>query len=74
MQPLIVNLAPTGMVPTRRDSPHVPLSVAGIAADCRIIFHLPHQSLENFTPWPSSTARMLVTSSSRPTISTAIHG
>lgn len=34
MQPLIVNLAPTGMVPTRRDSPHVPLSIAGIAADC----------------------------------------
>lgn len=34
MDPLIINLAPTGMVPTRAHSPHVPLSVAEIAADC----------------------------------------
>ena len=32
--PLIVNLAPTGMVPTRDMSRHVPLSAAEIAADC----------------------------------------
>jgi uncharacterized protein (DUF849 family) len=31
--PLIVNLAPTGMVPTRADTPHVPLTPAEIASD-----------------------------------------
>lgn len=31
--PLIVNLAPTGMVPTRADTPHVPLTTAEILAD-----------------------------------------
>ncbi len=30
---LIINLAPTGMVPNRQQSPHVPLSPAEIAAD-----------------------------------------
>ncbi len=34
MQPLIINLAVTGSVPTRRDSPHVPLTPDEIAADC----------------------------------------
>jgi 3-keto-5-aminohexanoate cleavage enzyme len=33
MNPLILNLAPTGMVPTRAHSPHVPLSVEEIIAD-----------------------------------------
>lgn len=33
-QPLILNLAPTGMVPTRAMSDHVPLAPAEIAADC----------------------------------------
>ena len=44
---LIINVAVTGMVPTRRDSPHVPLSPREIAEDCRrcrdlgaTIFHL----------------------------------
>ena len=32
---LIVNLAPTGMVPTRADSPHVPLTPAEVADDVR---------------------------------------
>jgi uncharacterized protein (DUF849 family) len=32
---LIVNLAPTGMVPTRADSPHVPLTPDDVAADVR---------------------------------------
>ena len=32
-QPLIVNLAPTGMVPTREHSPHVPLTTAEILDD-----------------------------------------
>jgi uncharacterized protein (DUF849 family) len=32
-QPLIINLAPTGMVPTRAQSPHVPLTPAEIADD-----------------------------------------
>jgi uncharacterized protein (DUF849 family) len=31
--PLIINLAPTGMLPSRSDSPYVPLSVAEIADD-----------------------------------------
>ena len=32
---LIINLAPTGMVPTRSDSPHVPLTAEAVAADVR---------------------------------------
>ena len=32
---LIVNLAPTGMVPTRADTPHVPLTPEEVAADVR---------------------------------------
>lgn len=32
---LIVNLAPTGMVPTRTDSPHVPITVEEVAADVK---------------------------------------
>ncbi len=34
MLPLIINLAPTGMVPTKAQSPHLPLASAEIAADC----------------------------------------
>jgi uncharacterized protein (DUF849 family) len=32
---LIVNLAPTGMIPTRADSPHVPITPEEVAADVR---------------------------------------
>ena len=32
---LFINLAPTGMVPTRADTPHVPLTPAEVAADVR---------------------------------------
>lgn len=32
---LIINIAPTGMVPTRADSPHVPLTPEAVAADVR---------------------------------------
>jgi uncharacterized protein (DUF849 family) len=32
---LLVNLAPTGMVPTRADSPHVPITPDEVAADVR---------------------------------------
>lgn len=32
---LIINLAPTGMVPTRADTPHVPLTPDEVAADVR---------------------------------------
>ncbi len=35
MQPLIINAALTGMVPTRKDSPHVPISPKEIIADAR---------------------------------------
>jgi len=31
---LIINLAPTGMVPSRRDNPHVPITPQEMAADC----------------------------------------
>ena len=34
-EPLIVNLASTGMVPTKADNPAVPLAPAEIAEDCR---------------------------------------
>lgn len=33
MQPLIINLAPTGMIPTRAQTPHVPLTSSEIAAE-----------------------------------------
>jgi 3-oxoadipate:acetyl-CoA acetyltransferase len=32
---LIINLCPTGMVPTRADTPHVPITPAEVAADVR---------------------------------------
>ena len=35
MQPLIVNAAITGMVPTKKDNPHVPVHPAEIIADVR---------------------------------------
>jgi 3-keto-5-aminohexanoate cleavage enzyme len=53
--PLIVNLAPTGMVPMRDDTPHVPLSTAEILADverCRdgvALVHV-HARLPDGTP------------------------
>jgi len=34
MEPLIINLAPTGLVPTRAQTPHVPLTAEEVAADC----------------------------------------
>lgn len=34
MEPLIVNLAPTGLLPTRQQNPHVPLTPQEVAADC----------------------------------------
>ena len=39
MEPLIANLAPIGPMPTRAQSPHVPLTAAEVAAD------LPPQSV-----------------------------
>lgn len=35
LEPLILNLAPTGMVPTKAMSPHVPVSIPEIVADAR---------------------------------------
>ncbi len=47
MKPLIINMAPTGMVPTKKHTPHVPISIAEIAHDVKIgmnhgvsMFHL----------------------------------
>lgn len=34
MEPLIINLAPTGLVPTREQTPHVPLTAEEVAIDC----------------------------------------
>lgn len=34
MEPLIINLAPTGLVPTRAQTPHVPLTAKEVAIDC----------------------------------------
>lgn len=34
MEPLIVNLAPTGLLPTREQTPYVPLQAEEVAADC----------------------------------------
>lgn len=35
MDKLIINAGLTGMVPTKRDNPHVPVTVAEIVADAR---------------------------------------
>jgi 3-keto-5-aminohexanoate cleavage enzyme len=35
LQPLIINAAITGMVPTKTDTPHVPISIAEIIADAK---------------------------------------
>ena len=47
MRPVIINVAPTGMVPTTADNPNVPVTPDAIAADCErcmraggSIFHL----------------------------------
>ncbi|MDP2135546.1 MAG: 3-keto-5-aminohexanoate cleavage protein [Sulfuritalea sp.] len=34
MDPLIINLAPTGLLPTRAQAPHVPLMAEEVAVDC----------------------------------------
>ena len=34
MEALLLNLAPTGLLPTRAQTPHVPLSAEEVAADC----------------------------------------
>jgi len=34
MDPLIINLAPTGLVPTRDQTPHVPMTAEEVAVDC----------------------------------------
>jgi len=34
MEPLVINLAPTGLLPTRAQTPHVPLTAAEVATDC----------------------------------------
>jgi 3-keto-5-aminohexanoate cleavage enzyme len=51
--PLIVNMAPTGMLPTKKQTPYVPLSIAEIAHDVNIgmnlgvsMFHLHPRRLD----------------------------
>lgn len=68
---LIINLCPTGMVPTRAQTPHVPLTPAEVAADARrcadlgvsiIYVHprdadgVPTQSAERAREFPSALA------------------
>jgi len=38
-KPVIINVAPTGMVPTTADNPNVPVTAEAIAADCERCFH-----------------------------------
>jgi len=40
MQSLIINFAPTGMVPTKDDNPHVPITPAEIIEDVRLAYNL----------------------------------
>jgi uncharacterized protein (DUF849 family) len=64
---LIISLAPTGMVPTRADSPHVPLAPDEVAADVRrcrdagaAIVHLhPRDDLGEPTQSPDTAARLI---------------
>ena len=65
---LIVNLAPTGMVPTRADSPHVPITPEEVAADVRrcrdagaSIVHLhPRDELGTPTQSPARAAEFIL--------------
>lgn len=63
----IINLAPTGMVPTRADSPHVPLSVAEIVNDVRAcaelgvaIVHLHARDEDGAPTWRKEVYRDLI--------------
>jgi 3-keto-5-aminohexanoate cleavage enzyme len=64
---LIINLAPTGMVPTRADTPHVPLTPDEVAADVRrcrdagaSIVHLhPRDAAEEPTQSPDRAAEFI---------------
>ncbi len=64
---LIINLAPTGMVPTRADTPHVPLTPDEVAADVRrcrdagaSIVHLhPRDDADEPTQSPERAAELI---------------
>ncbi len=65
--PLIVNLAPTGMVPTRRDSAALPVTPEAIATDaaaCRAlgasIVHLHARDTDGAPTWRPETYRVVI--------------
>jgi uncharacterized protein (DUF849 family) len=64
---LIINLAPTGMVPTKADTPHVPLSPREIADDCHrccqlgaSILHLHARDDDGRPTWKPDTYRRVI--------------
>ncbi|MGV3516264.1 3-keto-5-aminohexanoate cleavage protein [Luteitalea sp.] len=68
MTPLIINLAPTGMVPTVRDNPSVPLTPDAIARDvggCRqlgaAIAHLHARDADGRPTWDPAVYRDVIT-------------
>jgi uncharacterized protein (DUF849 family) len=64
---LIINLAPTGMVPTKADTPHVPLCPREIAEDCfrccqmgASILHLHARDESGKPTWKPDTYRRVI--------------
>jgi uncharacterized protein (DUF849 family) len=64
---LIINLAPTGMVPTKADNAHVPLTPDEIAEDCQrccrlgaSILHLHARDEEGKPTWKPDTYRRVI--------------
>jgi 3-keto-5-aminohexanoate cleavage enzyme len=64
---LIINFAPTGMVPTKRDNPHVPITPDEIADDCATaaalgasILHLHARDADGAPTWQPETYRRVI--------------
>jgi uncharacterized protein (DUF849 family) len=66
---LIINFAPTGMVPTKRDNPHVPVTPEEIAGDCArayalgaSILHLHARDVDGKPTWRPEPYREVILS------------
>ncbi len=66
-KPVIINVAPTGMVPTTADNPHVPVTPAQIAADCErcmtaggAIFHLHARDTDESATYRADVYREII--------------
>ena len=67
VKPVIINVAPTGMVPTTADNPHVPVTADQIAADCErcmnaggAIFHLHAREADESATYRADVYREII--------------